>query len=473
MSNQKHIDAGPKASSLIKSLKSIGYTFNDAISDLIDNSISARATLINIKCGWENSKPCMLMEDNGCGMDLDELIQAMTIGGKSPTDERVKMDLGRFGLGLKTASFSQTDILEVESWNDNGGNYAKWDLGTVIANNAWDLFLEEGIEKTRNSKSGTIVRWQNLDKGRLTDPDTCSDIFNLYIVNLEEHLSQTFHRYIKKDLEIVLNGVKLTSKSPFFEEKSAKSPTERIFEDGSTCTVSAYTLPHRSKCTAQEYKDNQGSSSYLEGQGFYLYRNNRLIVRGSWFGLHKKKDSTKLCRISIDIDSSCDLSWDLDIKKSSALPPPNTRRRLKALVDRWTANSRDRQLKRKRKLSQGDKLPFWERNIKAGDIQYLISKDNPFYLEILNNLNDDTKILFNEYMNSIQRNIPIKDIYHDAKEDTSSIVQPEIEINTLIAQAKKTIQKLVEDGMAESEAIFVIENIEHFRLRWKDIKEYL
>ena len=210
-------------------------------------------------------------------------------------------------------------------------------------------------------------------------------------------------------------------------------------------------MPHRSKCTAQEYKDNQGSSSYLEGQGFYLYRNDRLIVSGSWFGLHKKKDSTKLCRISIDIDSSCDLAWDLDIKKSSASPPPNTRRRLKALVDRWTANSKDRQLKRKRKLSQGDKLPFWERNVKAGDIQYLISKDNPFYLEILNSLNDDTKILFKDYIDSIQRNVPIKDIYHDTKEDTSSIVQPEIDINTLIIQAKKTIQKLVGDGMTESE----------------------
>ena len=109
MSNLKHIDAGPKASSLIKSLRSIGYTFNDAISDLIDNSISAKATLINIEFGWEDSKPYMSMEDNGCGMNLDELIQAMTIGGKSPTDERDPMDLGRFGLGLKTASFSQTD----------------------------------------------------------------------------------------------------------------------------------------------------------------------------------------------------------------------------------------------------------------------------------------------------------------------------------------------------------------------------
>ena len=473
MSKSKHIDAGPKASSLIKSLRSIGYTFNDAISDLVDNSISAEATLINIECGWENSKPYMLMEDNGCGMNLDELIKAMTIGGKSPTDERDPKDLGRFGLGLKTASFSQTDILEVESWNANGDNYAKWDLEAVIEKNTWDLLLEEGLNKERKSKSGTKVKWQNLDKGRLTDPATSSDTFNLYIVSLEEHLSQTFHRYINNKLQIILNGVKLTSKSPFFEEKSAKSPTERIVEDGSFCTVNAYTLPHRSKCTAQEYKDNQGSSSYLEGQGFYLYRNDRLIVRGSWFGLHKKKDSTKLCRISIDIDSSCDLAWDLDIKKSSALPPPNTRRRLKALVDRWTANSKDRQLKRKRKLSQGDKLPFWERNIMAGDIQYLISKKNPFYLEIFNSLDDGNKILFSDYINSIQRSIPIKDIYHDAKEDTNSIAQPEIDVNTLIIQAKKTIRRLVEDGMSESEAVFAIENIEHFRLRWREIKEHL
>ena len=146
---------------------------------------------------------------------------------------------------------------------------------------------------------------------------------------------------------------------------------------------------------------------------------------------------------------------------------------MKALVDRWTANSKDRQLKRKRKLSQGDKLPFWERNIKAGDIQYLISKKNPFYLEIFNSLDDDNKILFSDYINSIQRSIPIKDIYHDTKEDTSSIVQPEIDVNTLIIQAKKTIQRLVEDGMSESEAVFAIENIEHFRLRWREIKEHL
>ena len=189
------------------------------------------------------------------------------------------------------------------------------------------------------------------------------------LVYTHEEFVSVFHRFLEKGLRIALNGITMGRK-PILTEKSQSGPIEKIFEGFLECRVQAYTLPHKSKCKENEYENNKGIGSYIESQGFYVYRNNRLILGGSWFGIAPKSNSTKLCRISIDIDSRFDKLWDIDIKKSRAYPPPKTRKRLKDLTHKWVTGSRDRQLKRQRNLSQIGKLPLWTRQIKSGLIQF-------------------------------------------------------------------------------------------------------
>ena len=103
----------PEASSMIETFRAIGYSIEAAVADIIDNSISARAKNIWINFEWEGSETWLAVKDDGSGMNNDELVQAMRPDSKNPLDDRSTKDLGRFGLGLKTASFSQCRLLSV------------------------------------------------------------------------------------------------------------------------------------------------------------------------------------------------------------------------------------------------------------------------------------------------------------------------------------------------------------------------
>lgn len=129
----------PKASSLIESLRDIGYTFESAIADVIDNSITANANQVNIHFDIFNNEPILAIIDNGIGMNYDEMLVAMKIGSKNPLDLRESNDLGRFGLGLKTASFSQCRKLTVVSSQNNQKIGMCWDLDLVATTNDWTL----------------------------------------------------------------------------------------------------------------------------------------------------------------------------------------------------------------------------------------------------------------------------------------------------------------------------------------------
>ena len=229
-------------------------------------------------------------------------------------------------------------------------------------------------------------------------------------------------------------------------------------------------MPHKSKCTADEYENNKGKGSYIESQGFYVYRNNRLILGGSWFGIASKLNSTKLCRISIDIDSRFDMLWDIDIKKSRAYPPPKTRKRLKDLTNKWVTGSRDRQLNRRRRLPQSSKLPLWSRQIKSGSIQYQLNKENPLYLNAIQDLNNSQIIRIDEYINAVQNAIPINSIFDDIKEDSTSIEQEEIDESLLIKHAQTCLDYLTKRGVKRDESLRILSNSELYRLKWKYIR---
>ncbi|HPE41420.1 MAG TPA: ATP-binding protein, partial [Bacteroidales bacterium] len=161
--------AEPDASSMIETFRAIGYSIEAAIADIIDNSISADSKNIWINYDWKGENTIIIIKDDGCGMNHDELVQAMRPGSKHPADERSKKDLGRFGLGLKTASFSQTRKFSVISKKKNESTvFWAWDLDHVQKVQSWELIqytpLEYELEKIENQESGTSVIWYCLDR---------------------------------------------------------------------------------------------------------------------------------------------------------------------------------------------------------------------------------------------------------------------------------------------------------------------
>ena len=170
--------ANPNAASLIQSLRAFGYDISTAIADLIDNSITANAREISIRFDWNSNDPFISIADDGHGMTECELFEAMKTGSKNPLEIRDERDLGRFGLGLKTASFSQCKRLTVASkTKESAVSVRCWDLDIVNETNEWILLKKVTNTADRiiaeyfsDKSNGTVVVWEKLDK---IVPDEC------------------------------------------------------------------------------------------------------------------------------------------------------------------------------------------------------------------------------------------------------------------------------------------------------------
>ena len=203
----------PKASALVMSMRSIGYSFNNAVADIIDNSISAKATKIEIICNWDGKEPFIEIKDDGIGMDIDQLKEAMRLGS-NPTSKRDPEDLGRFGLGLKTASFSQSKRLIVKTRTEKLNDYtATWDLEVVEEKGKWLLDLETSNHGDLFKEHGTIVRWEKIDTLETKDKNKSEKLHEEVTTQLIKHISLIFHRYISGEYErkiiFIINGKKL------------------------------------------------------------------------------------------------------------------------------------------------------------------------------------------------------------------------------------------------------------------------
>ena len=337
----------PRVDAFISSLRSIGYTLNTAMADVIDNAISAQATTINLYfeaiSGDDASFACI---DNGCGMNADEMRDAMRLGSFSPDEKRAVSDLGRFGLGLKTASFALCRKLTVVS-SINGQRVAScWDLDTLKQTNLWTLKVLQPddikalphIDKL--PVTGTMVLWQKIDRIEAKSERK----FEALIVNLKQHLALTFHRYLagegEKPLAIYVNESLLPTVDPYRMDHFATQclPLEKVQVNAQDyIEITPYILPSKSKCASeQEYEKYAGEGGYIVNQGFYVYRNKRLISHGTWFRLAKVDNVYQLARVKIDIPNSVDHEWQVDVKKSTVTPPEIVKDRLKRIIDTIT-----------------------------------------------------------------------------------------------------------------------------------------
>lgn len=334
----------PRAGVLLEALRGLGYTTSTALADVIDNSIAAGARLVDVTFIWRASQSAICVADDGRGMSDIELERAMRLGDRSPLDERAADDLGRFGLGLKTASFSQARRLTVASRQDGATSVLRWDLDMLSLSDTWDLFegaaagSEQLLELAPKTRSGTLVIWETLDRV-IASGFSQQDFLDL-IDRVEAHLAMVFWRYIddaEAPVVIRLNGKPIEGWDPFLTENAATwhSPIERLARG---VDVQCHVLPHKDKLSPREYDRAAGPDGWTSQQGIYVYRNRRLLLAGGWLGLGRgrrwtKEEAHRLARIRIDIPNAEDLAWKIDVLKSTATPPVGVRDRLMRLAE--------------------------------------------------------------------------------------------------------------------------------------------
>ncbi|KZL93935.1 ATP-binding protein [Clostridium magnum] len=433
------INLPPYAPTLMESTRAIGYSLEAAIADIIDNSITAQASTINIKF-FPVGQPYISILDNGEGMTGDELNVAMQYGSKNPNEERDSNDLGRFGLGLKTASLSQCRKLTVISLKNGELSGRRWDIDYVLQTGEWSLIILEDDEIKQMPQfselstygNGTIVVWQNLDRLIIGEIDFVTS-FGLKMDIVREHLSLVFHRFLSgeqglKKIDIFINNNNVKATDPFLAKKSIQlMDDESIIIREQSVIVRPYILPHTSKLSESEIKELGGKDGLRRKQGFYVYRNKRLLVWATWFRLMRQGELSKLARVQVDIPNSLDDLWALDIKKSTAIPPEEIRKNLGNIIEKISEGSKRTWTYRGKKETDDSKIHIWNRiRTRQNGIIYRINRDYPL-LEKLQVISVEAKQLLEQLLLQIEGNLPLNSLYVDLISDER--VENEVKIS--------------------------------------------
>ncbi|WP_264212416.1 ATP-binding protein [Leisingera thetidis] len=441
------------------------------MADIIDNSITAGATNIRLLTDIGPEGPLLGILDDGAGMTEDELIAAMRPGSRSPTEERDTPDLGRFGLGLKSASFSQCRRLTVVSRRDGIVSAAIWDLDEVVRTNTWAIEVMQDpsplpwFRQLRGS--GTLVIWEKIDRiadGVTHDKDRIAEIANERISNAEYHIRLVFHRFMsvsgRKALSISLNGRTLKPIDPFAESNAA---TMRDQEDvlhlrQGDVVIQSITLPHHRQMSQQAWEELGGPEGHLKSQGFYLYRGRRLIQYGSWFGLARQTELTKLSRVRIDIPNSMDSLWKIDVKKSSAQMPPVVRDRLRKLLDRISLGSRRTYRKRGQKLVDEARMPMWSRIQTGEQISYCPNEEHPVFLDFADRLDPDLREAFMNCIRLVGSSLPVDTLHSDMAGHAEKIRGASAGEATVI----QGVEAMFKRGLAPGDVWTILRDVEPF-----------
>lgn len=421
----KEIELIPDAKNLMESTRSIGYSLPAAVADLIDNSIAAEATQVEI---WtpSSTERHLLILDNGLGMNAEELRTAMKYGSRFVQDERTHRDLGRFGLGLKMASLSQCRCLTVLSKRRGEPMVgARWDLDHIAeAKCPWALQLLEDRDMTRvpwadrlaKAECGTLIVWEKLDILLMGRGSKSSDEAMVgRIRDLKAHLALVFHRYIAGEcgtpFSIIFNNDEVKPVDPFLKERSHRPFAADSFTlAGQRVAYEPFVLPHPKNLTDE---DKRMAGDLLKDQGFYIYRNKRLVIWGTWFRLTRKLTLSKLARVQIDIPASAELDhlWALDVKKSSASIPEELRTALKTVVEKLAVRSGNVWKRRARVERSRDAFWLREKN-DDGAVTYRINDENPIVSKFIND-NPDLRVL----LRLISSRLPLDSLYTDLSDD--------------------------------------------------------
>lgn len=479
----------PRPAAMINTFRAFGYNLQTAIADIVDNSISADAQQVWIEYHWNGADSWVSITDDGKGMDLPELIEAMTPGSKDPNEERPENDLGRFGLGLKTASFSQCKALTVLTKKKEHALIKRsWDLDFVNETGKWRLldYLsdEHFAEKLNQQEQGTTVLWEKLDRlagNAHPENDIARKVFLEEFEHVDRHLGLVFHRYLeKKKLVLWMNGRKVEPWDPFMKESEGGQIVARESLENDTIQIRCYVLPHSSKLSAEQRKKAR-TEDWYHLQGFYIYRNNRLLLFGDWLGLFPDNEHCKNARILIDIPNSLDHDWKIDIKKATATPPVSVRKDLVRLgkLTRKEAGQlhrfRGNQLRLEGAQNGLSFQPVWKARKERDDSRhYYINTEHPL---IARSLEKETisKAELKTLLKIIGETTPVEAIiqYHSEEPESHELREQQKEPETVtIELARQLFQALKATGVADDIAVRQILNIEPFN-HYPQLIEYL
>jgi hypothetical protein len=358
----------------------------------------------------------------------------MRLGDHSPLIDRSADDLGRFGLGLKTASFSPCRCLTVASRKEGQIACFRWDLDFLArsADDGWHLLegplpgSESALAPLRDERAATLVLWERLDR-IVTSGFGEQDFLDL-VDAVERHLAMVFHRYLDgthASLQIAINGRAVKPWDPFLRWHPAtwSSPVERLGSGRATIEVQCHVLPHKDHLEEGVAISAGGPDGWTAQQGFYVYRNARLLVAGSWLGLGHgrpwtKEEAHRLARIRLDLPNSVDEHWKIDIRKSGARPPVALRSRLTRLAEDTRRRARHVFAHRGesvRRLGAEPVLQAWRPERFHGGMRYRVDVSHPAIKVVL----DEAGALRPQIaamLRVIEETVPVQRIWLDTAE---------------------------------------------------------
>lgn len=414
----------PPATSLLKGLRAIGYSFSTAVADIIDNSITAQATWVKLYFDPLEKEPYFLIFDNGYGMNFNELENAMLFGSNRENKIDCEKDLGRFGLGLKSASLSQCKKFVVISKKYGRINAMSYDIDEIEKTNSWDLQILSRdeintypyVDKLMKLESGTIVIWNKFDKIQSESGDNFENTFRSIVAEMKKHIEYVFHRFYN-DIDIFINEKRIEKRDPFLQSslRAQHGRMTKIKVDGCDRTIDVvpHTLPYANTLTQEEKALLGNPKSIYDEQGFYIYRNKRLIYWGNWMHMGYKSELNKLARIQVDIPSDLDEMWMLDVKKSSAKIPQVIKDQIRSAIEDSTIKSK-RVIRYRGDNEAKSECPVWNRiRDRDGFVKYEINRDNPLIKILLDNIGNTENDLLENLLSQIEFYLPKARIQND------------------------------------------------------------
>lgn len=424
---------------LMESMRAVGYSTRTAVADIIDNSITAKARTIEIRVHSEGETPYVAILDDGTGMSGDAARHAMQLAGTYSGGERGEADLGRFGLGLKTASLSQCQRLTLATKADGEITVLRWDLDHIAKTREWSLLvLDEAdcselpeYERLADRSHGTLILWERLD--RFPAGSGRPAIIDQTMVDVRDHLSLVFHRFLAFEapfpkVDILLNGTRIEPADPFLTKspRTQVSRQEVLLIEGRKVNVQAYTLPYLNKMSSVDRRRAQVAGGIRDSQGFYVYRGGRLVIWGTWFRLMPKTDMGKLARVRVDIPNSLDHLWSLDIKKSSAVPPNVVKDRLRALATSMIKPSQKVHEYRGRKLTVDDPIIRpWMIVLDRDNFRYEVNRQHPALAAVADQLDQVGVRQLEIAFRILEGTFPFQDLHNRMSSDAVPVQEPQ------------------------------------------------
>ncbi|MFY1673188.1 ATP-binding protein [Plantactinospora sp. WMMB334] len=347
-----YTSVAPSAARLTESLRDIGYDFPTAVADIVDNSVAAGATRVEIDIRFDGAGSWVSIADDGRGMTANGLMEALRYGSRR---EYGRNDLGRYGLGLKTASLSQCRSVTVVSRPQTATRTVTRviDLDVVVEEDDWLIIspdIDDHVRRAREQvadSGGTVVLWRKLDRV-LPEKRPEGGWARRRLEGLAErtvqHLGIVFHRFLEgatgEPLAITVNGVKVEPWNPFAPDEPACNvlPVQRfeitVGEASGWVTLRPYVLPSRDRFSSPaEFDRMSGPLNWNRQQGLYIYRAERLVQWGGWGGIRGIDEHTKLARASLEFDTDLDVVFNINVAKMRVTMPPQLRQMLERPIN--------------------------------------------------------------------------------------------------------------------------------------------